>query len=1267
MTEAPAASLYERDDPLVAASGGVEGLAAVETKVGTILASVGTDRTLRRWDAATGASLGSPVNDAEERVYQVAAWRGPDGPVIAGSTSRGIARWNAVTGLPIGEPFPADSGLITAFTVLPGSPGALLAASHFAGKVERWDVTTGQPLAASDSGGAALFSLVACSGLDEPILASTGYDGSLRRWLARTGEPFGGPIFLNRDRLRRRREYVWSRTLATWDGPGGPELLTSTDGKGTIRRWDAVTGQSIREHRMVHGAMVTALATGVGPDDRPLLFTGGLDGTIRRWDLTTGAAVGGPLTGHTGSVTALVAVPGPQGLVLCSAGDDGTIRRWNPLTGSQQGDPSVGHVTRIRILAGWTSPDGYATLGSVASGSPEIRRWNAAAATPSGDPLATEGYVQAVTLWSGTHGPAVAAGVGAVIRQWDATSGAPSGDALTGHRATVTALATWSGPDGPMLASADARGTILRWNAVSGAPVGKPLLVRRGWSGLRRRVGVDQLAAWVAADGPVLATADSDGLIRRWNATTGSSIGKPLEARGYSHGALITWDSPDGPALGAAVDWGAALLRWNATTGAPIEPPLTGPGGTFKAVATWVGPDGPLLTSAGLDGIIRRWDATTGQAVGEPLIGHRGSVEALTAWVGPDGPLLASGGADGTIRVWDAQTGEPLQRVLVEPIRLRGLADRPASSDVLGRRALTQALSNLLLWRPTEAGGEPGPSVVALEGKWGSGKTTVMRLIRARISARPQPTGKDIPLFGREARRILREVPSSLQPAPDAGDRRYRGTLTAWFNPWAHQSSEQVWAGLGRAIADTARDVLYPSGSPGRSHRYWLTRNAQRIDRFAVRRAMFLHSLSPFLALSAVTGVATVLLNLAKVRTDALFPIGTQRVTLSVIAVAVAVLFLLAGLGHTGWRYYGRASKLLPADLLRGPVLSGAVGEGATEAAARMSDPTYWAKSGYLRLVQEDTAATVRDLEREGYDLVVFIDDLDRCSADTTAGVFEAVNLFLSGTTDLSAKFVIGLDPAVVAAHLDTVHKDLDDVRLLQYGDDPSPGWAFLRKVIQLPVSAPRVTDAAVEAFVSAALAVPEEDVHQATATVGAAPVDDPQDGRSTPPPPGSSLPAASPAGRRAGRGTARTGPLERQPEILALISRRLAAQPDRSMREAKRLLNVWQLHQRVLDLVDPLPDDDAVVERACHLVILAEVTTRWPALQHLLHQDCQGRRGLQLLAAACHDDDQWRCAVKATGLDGTDDRRNRALANLRRLLRDHDGPAVADLAARVM
>ena len=330
-----------------------------------------------------------------------------------------------------------------------------------------------------------------------------------------------------------------------------------------------------------------------------------------------------------------------------------------------------------------------------------------------------------------------------------------------------------------------------------------------------------------------------------------------------------------------------------------------------------------------------------------------------------------------------------------------------------------------------------------------------------------------------------------------------------------------------------------------------------------------------------------------------------------------------------------------------------------------LRDPIYVTRSGYLPHSGR-YRENVKDLRNAGYGLVVFIDDLDRCTALTTAEVFEAVNLFLSGTTYLEAKFVIGLDPAVVAAHLDAAYKDLGDMNLPPVGDDPSAGWAFLRKVVQLPVGAPTYTDTAIDQFLAAVLDAPVE-----SAIAGAVGIGVPRDGQPVQTAVGAAqplnqVPPGLPLGKGEGRGRAdlRTGSLEHQPEIVALMAERIAARTDRSAREAKRMLNVWQLYQRLLDRVSPLRDNEEVVRRACHLFIFAGLA-KWPALQQKLHQSWQGRRGLQILAAAFAEDEKWLSAVKSIGLEGS--QHSRAIANLRDLLRIYDGTAVADLAAQVL
>jgi hypothetical protein len=371
----------------------------------------------------------------------------------------------------------------------------------------------------------------------------------------------------------------------------------------------------------------------------------------------------------------------------------------------------------------------------------------------------------------------------------------------------------------------------------------------------------------------------------------------------------------------------------------------------------------------------------------------------------------------------------------------------------------------------------------------------------------------------------------------------------------------------------------------------------------------------------------------------------------AIVALFIALTFLMLGTLHTAWRFVrAPAARFLPGELFFGPVNAG-VAEDIGNPPEGLSDPLQRARAGSLYLHQHHVSELVADLDAAGYELIVFVDDLDRCRALTTAEVFEAINLFLAGFvterrgtgrenpgdpgSSLRARFVIGLDPVVVAGHLDRVYADLYDPETALDGEDPSPGWAFLRKLVHLPVLVPQVSDQEMFRIIdqiagvgTAVRRVPRQRTDDLTVSVGSA------------------------------------WHLPSDPAVHALVRERLSAQPDRSIREATRQLNVWEFYERVLASTEPLPPDETQ-QRSRHLVILAEIVTRWPALQRFLHRSCGDRTGLQLIADAAGDEAAWpNVAHEVLGGRGTYDD---ALATLRDLLRRYDGPAVADLATRLL
>jgi len=278
--------------------------------------------------------------------------------------------------------------------------------------------------------------------------------------------------------------------------PDGKTLATSGQ-DGTVRLWDAASGQTIRILRG-HDGDVNYVA--FSPDGRTLA-TGGDDGTVRLWD----AASGNPLSTlgkHKDWVLSVLFTP--DGKRLVSGGRSGILKIWDIKTGGEQSFPSAGaHVEGMAV-----SPDGR-TL--VTGG------WNQHAIFWDLDTLREKRRIDASSRIQNvafSHGGRFVA-MGCTdrsVRVWDCESGRFAAT-LPGHTAQIECV-TYS-PDDRVLASCSGDGSIRIWDTAL-------YHCRKVYRGGHWKPNNDN-RVWCVAfspDGRTLASCGRDAKLNLWDLST---------------------------------------------------------------------------------------------------------------------------------------------------------------------------------------------------------------------------------------------------------------------------------------------------------------------------------------------------------------------------------------------------------------------------------------------------------------------------------------------------------------------------------------------------------------------------------------------------------------------------------------------------------------------------------------------------------------------------------------------------------------------------
>ncbi|MET8334593.1 KAP family P-loop NTPase fold protein [Streptosporangium canum] len=455
---------------------------------------------------------------------------------------------------------------------------------------------------------------------------------------------------------------------------------------------------------------------------------------------------------------------------------------------------------------------------------------------------------------------------------------------------------------------------------------------------------------------------------------------------------------------------------------------------------------------------------------------HWGLLGETTMFVHPDVRAFGYSRLSAAER---AQTSAVLRRLragrrAVQP-RARLTADRWTTEDQLGHRVYAEAIAAFVRHPETRP-----PLTIGVKGPWGTGKTSLMRMIQDLLdpgAAGDRPAEIHLPGSRRDRALTNAEVLARSRQRPREGTgqaepgalpvRRADWRPTVWFNPWMYQNGEQVWAGLAHEIIGQVTRRL----PLAERERFWLELNLARIDREAVRRRAYHLAMTRLVPL-ALGLVATLVLTGAFLTASALLPAfgALLRNAAAGIGSAGSVAVVAAGAVRLA-RFFRESADTAFQGLVRQPdLLSPGVVEGLAAEAA--TTPGYGSRTGFLHLVQTDMRQVLDLIATEERPLVVFVDDLDRCSPGTVAQVIEAINLFLAGEFP-NCVFVLAMEPEVVVAHVEAAYPEL--VETMPDDGRSGLGWRFLEKIVQLPLSVPLLDDAdRLPGFVRALLGMPE-------------------------------------------------------------------------------------------------------------------------------------------------------------------------------------------------
>jgi WD40 repeat protein len=360
------------------------------------------------------------------------------------------------------------------------------------------------------------------------------------------------------------------------------------------------------------------------------------------WNAQTGKAVG-PKLRHRNPASTVTFSPNGRFLVTGEEGARAYI--WDIATGEPIGSPLV-HASAIwdvavandgrTVLTG--SNDGYARVWRIAPGTlrlslPQVAPGGSVAFTRDSRYVAVgiQGDQKRANPFS-RH-----------IRLWDRSTGEVSPKFFDGANWTNTFVKGLEfSPDGKIL-YAGTRNHVVLWNTdtqksigelklftsslqecwrMALSPDGKKLAARGGYNAANPNGylwnAVDLTVAPIRLDTPgnvtlcvafspdsqVLWTGHREGIVRRWDATSGQEIGSAFHLSGGSINAITV--RPDGQAILVSTD---EVRERDVQTGDPVGPPFVPQGNVTRLTYA---ADGEVILTGSTDHAVRIWHTASG-------------------------------------------------------------------------------------------------------------------------------------------------------------------------------------------------------------------------------------------------------------------------------------------------------------------------------------------------------------------------------------------------------------------------------------------------------------------------------------------------------------------------------------------------------------------------------------------------------------------------------------------------------------------------------